>query len=110
MEICLDPYSSLLLSCMRGCDSFDLDADQEPVSKPTLSIPIAMISGVKWPVRPDHLDKRSRICCFSVESEGTEHIFAAANKAWYVPKVETICPYESIRWCAVDTNSLILHR
>jgi hypothetical protein len=77
---------------VRGCDSFDLDADQQPVSKPTLSIPIATITNVQWPVRPDHLDKRTRICCFSVESEGKEHIFAAASKSWYVPTYQTLLP------------------
>jgi hypothetical protein len=67
---------------VRGRDSFDLDADQHPVSNPTLSIPIATVTNVQWPVRPDHLDKSTRICCFSIESEGQEHIFATASKTW----------------------------
>lgn len=46
-------------------------------------IPLATISAVKWPVRPEHLDKRTRLCCFSVEADGKEYVFAAKDKAWY---------------------------
>lgn len=72
----------LLLMSVALCDSFDLDADQQPVTIPTLAIPLSAITTVTWPVRPDHLDKRTRICCFSISTKEKEHIFAAPNKSW----------------------------